>query len=72
MKKKTIIQVKLEVSVHLTSLYQGKGIRVKELLNMYPKLSKASIYRHAKKPVADKSVDKRKHNHGRPREISSA
>ena len=37
---------------------------------MYPKLSKATIYRHAKKPVADKAVDKRKHNHGRPRKNS--
>ena len=37
---------------------------------MYPKLSKATIYQHAKKPVAEKTVDKRKHNHGRPRKIS--
>ena len=37
---------------------------------MYPKLSKATIYRHAKKPVADKTGDKRKHNHGRPIKIS--
>ena len=37
---------------------------------MYPKLSKATIYQHAKKPVAEKTVDKRKHNHGRPRNIS--
>ena len=38
----------LEVSVHLRYLYQDKGIRDKELLKMYPKLSKATIYRHAK------------------------
>ena len=70
MKKKTLMQVPLEVSVHLRYLFQDKGIRGKELLKMYPKLSKATIYRHAKKPLADKTVDKRKHNHGRPRKIS--
>ena len=60
----------MEVSVHLRHLYQYKGIRGRELLKVYPKLSKATIYRHAKKPVADKAVDKRKHNHGRPRKNS--
>ena len=67
MKKKTLTQVTLEVSVHLRYLYQCKGIRGKELLKMYPKHSKATIYRHAKKPLADKTVEKRKHNHGRPK-----
>ena len=38
---------------------------------MYPKISKATIYRHAKKVLADKTVDKRKHNNGRPRKVSS-
>ena len=57
-------------------MYQDKGIRGKELLNRYPKLSKATKKdetcdtKPAKKPVADKTVDKRKHNHGRPRKIS--
>ena len=37
---------------------------------MYHKLSKATIYRHVKKPLADKTVDNRKHNHGRPSKIS--
>ena len=70
MKKKTLTQVPLEVSVHLRYLYQEKDIREKEILKTYPKLSKATIYRRTKKPVADKTVDKRNHNHGRPREIS--
>ena len=60
----------MEVSVHLRYLFQDKSIRGKELLKLYPKLSKATIYWHAKKPLADKTVDKRKHNHGRPRKIS--
>ena len=70
MKKKTLTQVSLEVSVHLRYQYQDNGMRGKELLKMYPKLSKATIYHHTKKPVADKTVDNRKHNHGRPRKIS--
>ena len=70
MKNKTLTQVPREVSVHLRYLYQNKGIREKQLLKMYPKLSKAAIYRHAKKPLANKTVDKRKHNHGRPRKNS--
>ena len=69
MKKKVLTQVTLEVSVHLRYLYHDKGMRGKELLKMYPKLSKATIYRHAKKPVADKTVDNRKHIHGRPKKI---
>ena len=70
MKKKTLTQVPLEVSVHLRYLYQDKGIRGKKILKIYPKLSKATIYRHHKKPLADKTLDKLKHNHGRPRRIS--
>ena len=64
------MQVPLEVSVHLRYLFQDKGIRGKEHLKMYPRLSKATIYRHAKRPLADKTFDKRKHNHGKPRKIS--
>ena len=60
MKKKTLIQVPLEVSVHLRYLYQDKNVRAKELLRMYSKLSKATIYRHAKKSLADETVDKKK------------
>ena len=70
MKKKTLMQAPLEVSVHLRYFFQDKGIGGKELLKMYSKLSKVKIYRHAKKLLADKTVDKRKHNHSRPRKIS--
>ena len=37
---------------------------------MYPKLSKAIIYGHAKEPAVDQFVDKRKRNHDKPRKIS--
>ena len=70
MKKKGLTQVPLKISVHLRYLNQDKDVRGKELLKMYSKLSKATIYRHAKKPLGDKTVDKRKHIHGRTRKIS--
>ena len=70
MKKKKLTQVLLEVSIHLRYFYQDKAMRREELLEMYSKLSKAVIYRQAKKPVSDKTVDNKKHNHGRPRKIS--
>ena len=54
MKKKTLTQVALKVSVYLRYLYQDKGIRGKELLKVYPNPSKATIYRYDKKPVADR------------------
>ena len=44
MKKKTLTQIPLEVSVRLRKLF-----------------------RHAEKPAAEKTVDKRKDIHGRPR-----
>ena len=63
------MQVPLEVSVQLRYLFQDKGNRGKELLKMYAKRLNATIYRHAKKLLADKSVDKIKYNHGRPRRV---
>ena len=39
------------VSIHLRYLYQDKGLRGKDLLKMYPKIPKATVYRHAKKPI---------------------
>ena len=70
MKNKTLTQVPLDVSVHLRYLCQDKSIRGKAILKLYTKLSKAIIYRHAKKPAAEKTVNKRKYNHGRPTKIS--
>ena len=66
----TLTQVPLEVLVNLRYLYQDKGNRGKRTLKIYPKLSKPIIYRHAKKTVADKTVNHTKHNPGGPRKIS--
>ena len=60
MKKKTLtLKLPLEVLVHLRYLFQDKDIRGNELLKIYPKLSKVTIYRQVKKPLADKNVDKK-------------
>ena len=63
------MQVLLEVSVQLRYLFQDEGNRGKGLLKMYAKLLNATIYRHAKKQLADKTVDKIKYNHGRLRRV---
>ena len=62
MKNKTLTQIRLDISVYLRYLYQGKGMKEEELLKVYPKLSKATIYDGAKKPVADKTLDNRKYD----------
>ena len=60
-----------ETSICMRYLFQDKGLRGNELLKRFPKYSKATIYRHAKRPI-DKvaTFDKRKHNKGRPRKLS--
>ena len=45
-------------------------VRGQQLLNRYPKYTKVSIYRHAKKPIGERRVDKRRHNPGRTRKLS--
>ena len=53
MNKKTLTQVPEGDSVHRRYLHRGKGMRRKEFLRMYPTFSKAFIYRHTNKPIAD-------------------
>ena len=69
MKYKTLTQVSVKFQF-TWDLYQDRDISGRELLKMRPKLSKATIYRRAKKPVADKTIDKGKRNHVRTRKIS--
>ena len=47
------------------------GIKGKRLLDKYKPYSKASIYRHAKKPIGSPVIDKRKQNPGRPPKLSA-
>ena len=46
------------------------GIRGKQLLDKYKQYSRASIYRHAKKPIKNTVIDKRKYNPGRLPKLS--
>ena len=40
--------------MHIRYLYHDLGLKGKDLLKKYPQYSKASIYRHAKKPIGEK------------------
>ena len=60
----------LGVSIHLRYLHQDLGVRGDELLSRYKEYSRASVFRHARKPINDNIVDKRKFNNGRPKKLS--
>ena len=62
---KSKVYVAKETSIYMRYLFQDKGLRGNELGKRFPKYSKATICRHAKRPI-DKvaSFDKRKHNKG--------
>lgn len=55
-----------DVSVYLRYLYQDLHLRGKALVDRFPRYSRASIYRHAKKPIGVTPEDKRHGNKGRP------
>ena len=59
-----------DVSVYLRYLHHDGGKTPTQLAKRFPMYSARSIYRHAKKPVGEGTVDKRKFNKGRPRTIS--
>lgn len=69
--KNKLTKIPLSVSIRLRYLFQDKGIRGKELLKMFPKYSRRSIYRHASKSFEETVHDKRKANPGRPPKLSS-
>ena len=59
-------------SVEIAAVYQKASVSGAKLLQMFPQYSKASIYRHAKKPIGeDARCDKRQHNKGRPSKLSA-
>lgn len=60
----------IELSCQVRALYQVAGLRGKELVAKFPGYSKATIYRHAKAPIGQVKVDKRKYNKGRPRKLN--
>ena len=60
------LKIPPDVSVYLRYLYQDLHLKGDALLRRFPQYSKASIYRHAKKPIGEPAVDKRHENKGRP------
>ena len=64
-------KIPLEHSAQIRAAYQLSKVRGKELLKLFPRYSKAAVYKHAKKPLnGDPVFDKRKQNKGRPKKLS--
>ena len=63
-------QVSMRHSVEMAVLSQKAHVKGKDLLNMYPQYSRATIYRHARKSLSADFTDKRKSNKGRPKKIN--
>ena len=59
-----------DVSVYLRYLHQHGGLKGKELTDRFPDYSTRSIHRHARLPIGEEPVDKRKQNKGRPRKLT--
>ena len=60
-----------EHSAQIKAAYQLSKVRGKELLKIFPRYSKAAIYKHAKKPFNGEPVfDKRKMNKDRPNKLT--
>lgn len=68
---KKLTKIPLPVSIRIRYLFQDKGVRGKELIKLFPKYPRRSIYRHASKPIDDVVEDKRKQNTGRPKKLSA-
>ena len=50
-------------------MYQVHNIKGKQLLQHFPTISPANVYKHARKPIGEAFLDGRKLNQGRPRKI---
>ena len=57
-------------SAEIKILYQVHNIRGDELVRRFPNMSRANVYKHARKPLASVFTDGRKENKGRPRKVS--
>ena len=59
-----------DMSIYLRYLHHEGGIPCSELVKRYPQYAPRSIYRHAKKRVAEAVFDKRSLNKGRPGKLT--
>ena len=66
MKNTKTVKISPVDSACIRLLYQKMKLRGKSLLQQFPQYSKATIYRHATKPVGVPHIDKRHLNRGRP------
>ena len=57
-------------SAEIKILYQLHNIRGNALIQRFPNISRANIYKHARKPIGTVFKDGRKENQGRPRKVS--
>lgn len=62
-------RVTIEDSLYMRMLYQENGVPVKELCQRFPTYSRATIFRHVKRPL-ERPFDRRKLNEGRPRKLT--
>ena len=64
-------KISYEASIMLRTMHQVNKISCYRLVQMFgEKYAERSIYRHAKKPLDDDTVDKRVNNKGRPRKLT--
>eukprot|EP00794_Sanderia_malayensis_P001028 gene1028-biopygen266 len=63
-------KVTVQHSAEIAALYQKTGVSGRKLLEMYPQYSKATVYRHTRKPLNGKCHDARKQNKGRPPKLT--
>lgn len=62
-------KVHANTSAEIKVLYQVHGVRGKKLLDLFPNLSKSTIYEHARKPLGEAFHDRRHSNTGRKRKV---
>ena len=63
-------KVPADISAQIKVMHQCFNIKGKELLKHFPNISKANVYKHARKPLGVETIDKRKNNPGRPRKVT--
>ena len=66
--KNKLKRVKMEESLYMRFPYVEKGVPVSELMKRFLGYSRATIFRHVKRPV-NRPFDKRKINKGRPKKL---
>jgi len=64
------MKVTIRDSLYIRLLYQEQNKTIANITEKFPQYSRATIYRHAVRPLNDLNVDRRRQNPGRPRRVS--